>query len=323
MRLKVYAPATSANLNVGFDVLGLALAPTDGRLLGDLVTLEAGASGDPPFTLKVEGPFAHALPPDPAENLSTLCWARFCEALSARGISPRPLTLTLEKGLPIGSGLGSSACSVVATLHGLNRFHGDPLTRGELLGLMGAMEGRVSGSIHYDNVAPSYLGGLQLIMLEGEQRSVPLPSFESWRWVLTYPGVSLSTAQARGALPPHYPLADCISYGRALAGFVHACHSGDEALAGRLMRDVIAEPYRAPLIPGLASLRAYAADQEEVLATGISGAGPTLFGLVKSEAAAEKLADWMRAQLIASEAGFTVTCTLDALGARALEEEIR
>lgn len=320
MSLKVYAPATSANLNVGFDVLGLALQPTDGSLLGDIVTIEPGEERGPSLELEVTGPFAHKLPQDPSDNLISASWISFREALRLRGAEPMPLRLTLHKGLPVGSGLGSSACSVVAALHGLNLAHGEPLSRGELLTLMGSMEGRVSGSVHYDNVAPSYLGGLQLVLAEGEQMSCPLPCFERWRWVLCYSGVSLSTAQARGALPSHYTLSDCLSYGRALAGFIHACHTGDEALALGLMRDVIAEPYRAPLTPGLRRLRRYVEGTGELLVTGISGAGPTLFALVNGDEHAARLAEWMRAHLIERDEGFVVICKADQRGARSLEE---
>jgi len=319
MSLKVYAPATCANLNVGFDVLGVALQPIDGSLLGDVVTIEEGSIDTPTPVLYVEGPFAHRLPHDPAKNLASVGWRRFNELLKEKGVKQRPLRLTLNKALPVGSGLGSSACSVVATLHGLNLSYGEPLTRGELLRLMGELEGSVSGAVHYDNVAPSYLGGLQLIMQEGAQLSGQLPCFDDWRWVLCNPGTSLSTAEARAVMPSHYPREDCLSYGRSLASFIHALHTQDHALATRLLRDVIAEPYRAPLLPALTRLRAYASEQPKLLATGISGAGPTLFALVHCEELAGRVASWMRANLIESEEGFTVVCSLDQRGARQIE----
>ena len=323
MGLTVYAPATSANLNVGFDVLGLALKPLEGGYLGDHVELIERAEGAPEFELKLRGRFAQRLPPDPELNVVTSCWRHFKEALSARGEPVKPVQLTLYKELPVGSGLGSSACSVVAALLALNIAHGAPLSEAELLRLMGTLEGSVSGSVHYDNVAPSYLGGLQLIMGEGEPLSYTLPHFAEWRWVLCYPGTSLSTSEARGALPSAYPLSDCLSYGRSLAGFVHACHVGDEGLAARLMRDVIAEPYRAPLIQGLGALRAYEAEREGVLASGISGAGPTLFGVARTSGEAEALEAWMRDALIQGPEGFTLICELDPHGAREVRGETR
>ena len=86
------------------------------------------------------------------------------EQLKLRGGNLKPLRLTLEKNMPIGSGLGSSACSIVAALVALNQFHDSPFSKVELLEMMGELEGRISGSIHYDNVAPCYLGGVQFMV---------------------------------------------------------------------------------------------------------------------------------------------------------------
>lgn len=156
MGVVAYAPASSANLSVGFDVLGAALAPIDGSLLGDRVLVEEGTS---PFSLSSVGHYAHKLPDDPKKNILYDCWVGYGEALVKRGLALKPLHMVLEKNLPVGSGLGSSACSVVAALEGLNAFHDNALNQHDLLLLMGEMEGRISGSVHYDNVAPSYLGG--------------------------------------------------------------------------------------------------------------------------------------------------------------------
>src|SRR5690606_6698512 len=149
-----YAPASSANLSVGFDVLGAALAPVDGSLLGDRVQVKAA---DVAFALSSVGRYAHKLPDDPKKNILYDCWVAYGEALEKRGLTMQPLEMVLEKNLPVGSGLGSSACSVVAALEGLNAFHGSPLNEHDMLLLMGEMEGRISGSVHYDNVAPCYL----------------------------------------------------------------------------------------------------------------------------------------------------------------------
>ncbi|MNX28374.1 Homoserine kinase [compost metagenome] len=153
-----YAPASSANLSVGFDVLGAALAPVDGSLLGDRVQVKAA---DVAFALSSVGRYAHKLPDDPKKNILYDCWLAYGEALEKRGLTLKPLAMVLEKNLPVGSGLGSSACSVVAALEGLNAFHGAPLNEHDMLLLMGEMEGKISGSVHYDNVAPCYLGGMR------------------------------------------------------------------------------------------------------------------------------------------------------------------
>ena len=185
--VKVYAPASSANMSVGFDVLGAAVTPVDGSLLGDTVTVEAAAS----FSLNNVGRFASKLPSDPRENIVYQCWERFCQEIGKNV----PVAMTLEKSMPIGSGLGSSACSVVAALVAMNEHCGKPLNNSRLLGLMGELEGRISGSIHYDNVAPCFLGGMQLMIEENGIISQQVPGFDEWLWVLAYPGIKVSTAE--------------------------------------------------------------------------------------------------------------------------------
>ncbi len=138
--------------------------------------------------------------------------------------------------MPIGSGLGSSACSVVAALVAMNEHCGKPLNDTRLLALMGELEGRISGSIHYDNVAPCFLGGMQLMIEENGIISQQVPGFDEWLWVLAYPGIKVSTAEARAILPAQYRRQDCIAHGRHLAGFIHACYSRQPQLAAALMK---------------------------------------------------------------------------------------
>lgn len=313
-----YAPASSANLSVGFDVLGAALAPIDGSLLGDRVQVQVA---DSPFSLTAKGRYAHKLPADPHSNILYDCWLAYGEALEKRDLALRPLTMVLEKNLPVGSGLGSSACSVVAALEGLNAFHGKPLDEHALLLLMGEMEGKISGSIHYDNVAPCYLGGMQLALEEGQVISQGIPVFESWYWVVCYPGTVVSTAAARAILPAQYRRQDCLTYGRRLAAFVHASYTQQEALAVSVLKDVIAEPYRAALIEGFANVRAQG-EQNGALASGISGSGPTVFVVMKELAQAQRMQAWMETHFVQNEDGFAQICKLDMVGARVTGSEL-
>ena len=147
----VYAPASIGNVSVGFDVLGAAVSPIDGTLLGDRVEVKTGSEA---FTLNTAGRFVSKLPADPRENIVYDCWVVFGRELKKKDVELKPVEMTLEKNMPIGSGLGSSACSIVAALDALNRFHKQPLNEMELLALMGEMEGKISGGVHYDNVAP-------------------------------------------------------------------------------------------------------------------------------------------------------------------------
>ncbi len=307
--VKVYAPASIGNVSVGFDVLGAAVSPADGSLLGDCVSVERASQ----FSLENAGSFVSKLPARAQDNIVYQCWERFCEELGEQ-IS---VAMMLEKNMPIGSGLGSSACSVVAALVALNEFCDRPLEQTRLLALMGELEGRISGSVHYDNVAPCYLGGMQLMIEEQGIISQSVPCFEEWLWVMAYPGIKVSTAEARAILPAQYRRQDCISHGRGLAGFIHACHSGQPALAATLMRDVIAEPYRAKLLPGFAEARR-AVGEIGALACGISGSGPTLFAVCDKQETAQRTADWLSQHYLQNDEGFVHICRLDTAGARVL-----
>lgn len=310
MDVVVYAPASIGNVSVGFDVLGAAVSPIDGTLLGDRVLVSQGTEA---FTLSTAGNFVSKLPTDPKENIVYDCWRVFARELDRKGEALLPVAMTLEKNMPIGSGLGSSACSIVAALDALNRFHGEPLDEMELLALMGEMEGQISGGIHYDNVAPCYLGGLQLMLEELGIISQEVPCFDEWYWVMAYPGIKVSTAEARSILPSQYRRQDVIAHGRNLAGFVHACHSNQPELAAKMIKDVIAEPYREKLLPGFADARKYATSAG-ALATGISGSGPTLFSVCKEKDIAERVARWLEQNYVQNEEGFVHVCRLDKQG---------
>lgn len=315
MMLRVYAPASSANISVGFDTLGAAISPIDGSLLGDVVQIEAISSG---FELESAGYFVRKLPKEPQKNIVYQAYVLFSERLKLRNLKVRSIRLTLEKNMPIGSGLGSSACSIVAALVALNEFHQQPFSKMELLEMMGELEGRISGSIHYDNVAPCYLGGVQLMVQSLGNISQKLPFFDNWYWVLAYPGIEVSTAEARAILPKNYSRQDVIDHGRHLGSFVHACHTQQENLAALMMQDVIAEPYREQLLPNYAVVKQGCRDLG-ALATGISGSGPTIFAITPDLMTANKVSTYLEKEYLQNNEGFVHICQVDNQGARQLD----
>ena len=307
--VKIYAPASIGNVSVGFDVLGAAVSPIDGSLLGDCVTVEQADT----YSLTTLGRFVNKLPSDPEQNIVYQCWKLFCETVG----KTIPVAMTLEKNMPVGSGLGSSACSVVAALVAMNEFSGNPLSEHQLLLLMGELEGRISGSVHYDNVAPCYLGGLQLMLEEQGIISQSVPAFDEWYWVMAYPGIKVSTAEARAILPSQYAKADIVRHGRLLGGFIHACHSRQPKLAIAMMQDIVAEPYRTQLLPGFAQARERSL-AAGALACGISGSGPTLFAICDTLMAAEHVKEQLVNHYLQNDEGFVHICRLDTAGARKL-----
>lgn len=316
MAVTAYAPASIGNLSVGFDVLGGALSPVDGSLLGDKVTVDASSSGE--FELSCSGEFVDKLPQDPQQNIVYDCYLMFSKELAELGKTATPVQMHLEKHLPIGSGLGSSASSIVAAFAALNEYFERPFNAHQLLKMMGELEGQISGSIHYDNVAPCYLGGIQLMLEREDNISESLPVIDDWYWVSTYPGITISTAEARAILPQHYSREDVIDHGRHLGTFVHALYKGDTKLAGESIRDVVAEPYRKQLIPGFDYMREYMMSRG-AHAVGISGSGPSVFVIVDSLEKAKEMDKWMRDNFIQTERGFSHICRIDTQGTRVVD----
>lgn len=318
MSVVAYAPASTANVSVGFDVLGGALTPIDGSPLGDRVFIDKGETA---FSLTCTGPYSHKLPEDHQSNIVYDCYLAYQAALQKLNKTVLPVAMTLEKNLPVGSGLGSSSSSIVAALEALNAWHDYALDEHIMLTIMGEMEGKISGSVHYDNVAPCYLGGMQLMINEGGEISQKIPSFKEWYWVVAYPGITISTSAARDILPSQYRLSDALTYGRRLGAYVHACYSGQPALAASMLKDVIAEPYRSQLIPGFDQARLFA-EQSGALAMGISGSGPTVFAVMNDLSQAELLKNWLTDNFLQNEEGFCHICHLDEQGARVLGKEL-
>lgn len=307
--ISMYAPASIGNFCVGFDSLGAAVAPIDGTLLGDVVHAEAAEKD----AFECSGPYASFLPTNAEENLAFQCLQHFREMVAP---TMAAVKLTLEKRLPIGSGLGSSACSVVATFAALNAYANTQLSQIEMIELMADFEGKVSGARHYDNITPCYLGGLQLTAELVPNRAMAVPVNDDWFYVIAYPGFALNTKKARGVLPKTQSTHDAVCFAQRLSAYVLLMQTGrfDEALA--LMQDPIAEPYRAELIAGFAEAKAALPGIGAELVS-ISGAGPTLFAICKSHQVAEQCQQWLQENYL-NEHGFSHICKLDNLGTRAL-----
>ncbi|WP_394175017.1 homoserine kinase [Thalassotalea litorea] len=312
MMIKVFAPASIGNVSVGFDVLGMAVQPINGELLGDIVAIE-GCDGA--NQLVMEGPFVDKLPKDPKENIVFTCIELFQQAMTDNKQAFDWVKLTLEKRMPVGSGLGSSACSIVAALVALNEYYQQPFNQAQLLAMMGQMEAQISGSLHYDNVAPCYLGGLQLMVNDTQIISREIPSFKQCYFVMAYSGINVSTKAAREVLPEQYDKATAIEFGQNLATFIDACYRQDLSQAMTHLKDVLAEPYRASLLPGFDACR-QGVSELGALASGISGSGPTMFVVSDDKEKAEQIKTFLQENYLQSSEGFVYICQTDVHGAR-------
>ncbi|MFT6085600.1 MAG: homoserine kinase [Glaciecola sp.] len=306
---KAFAPASIGNVSLGFDLMGAALQPIDGTQLGDWVAVTDADE----FSLSADGAFADRLPPGSENNIVTKCYIFFQNKLRSIAKSPLKVKLHLHKALPIGSGLGSSASSIVAAFYALNEHAGKPFSQDELLVMMGELEGQISGSVHYDNVAPSYIGGLVLMTGEASPVAVKLPCFDNWYWVVCYSGITVSTAEARRLLPKHYALSETLDFGRQLSVFVHSLYTQNETLAAKMMTDVIAEQHRKVLLPRFDDARA-ACMASNALAFGISGSGPTVFAVAKELDEAKTMQAWLEKEYIQNKDGFSHICQLGDKG---------
>ncbi|MDE0022994.1 MAG: homoserine kinase [Spirochaetaceae bacterium] len=289
-RVTAFAPATVANVGSGFDVLGFAVERP-----GDTVKARR-REGAGVNLLDVTGDGGR-LPRD-ASNTAVVAAGRLLERLG----EPFGVDLVLHKGMPLASGLGSSAASAAAALHAVNRLAGDPLAAEELLPCALAAEQVAAGTGHADNAAPALLGGFVLIRSTAPLDLVRLPVPDGLAVALLSPDVEIPTEAARRILRKQIPLADAVSQWGNLAALVASLYAGDLALMGRSLGDLVAEPVRAVLIPGFAAVKE-AALQAGAIGCSISGAGPAVFALAASLAKAGTVAEAMRQAF--ADAGLT------------------
>jgi len=269
MSVLVHSPATLSNLGCGFDVLGLALAaPYD--------AVRVARSAQPGVRIAHLDPYQ--LPTDPARNVAGVALRALLQA------APEAVGFDVEitKGIKPGSGVGSSAASAVGAVVGANALLGNRFTKMELLDFAMAGEAVASGARHADNLAPALFGGFTLVRaLEPVPDIVALAAPPLWVAVV-HPQIEVKTSDARKVLPATVPLALAVRQWANVAGLVAGFLTADYALIGRSLDDYIVEPARRALIPGLAEARRRAL-AAGAIGGGISGSGPSIFMLNKSE----------------------------------------
>jgi homoserine kinase len=280
---EAFAPATVANLGVGFDILGLAL-----REPGDVVRVVRRP--EPGVVIEhIEGDQG-LLPRDPLKNTAGIAASHVLKRI---GVS-EGISLRLHKRLPLASGLGSSAASAVAAAVAVNALFGEPLARADLLPACLEGEATVSG-YHADNVAPCLFGGITLVMGTNADQIASLPVPPGVFLALVTPDVAVPTVEARAVLPRTIPLHHLVSQTAAVARLVDAIHRHDvRAMAVAMEQDCVVEPARRHMMPRLQQVR-QAAKNSGALGVVISGAGPTLCAVCDDEQTAKTVAQTMEA----------------------------
>ncbi len=257
MKVKVTVPATTANLGPGFDCLGLALD------LSNTFELETADPGV--LSITAEGEGAAALPRD-ASNLVIEAAHLLFDAVGKR---PSGLRLHCHNLIPVGSGLGSSAAAILGGMLAANGVLGSPLTPEEVLDLAIRYEG------HPDNVAPAMMGGLILGVRDGETWLLEPIAMPPMQVAYVLPDFDFPTTAARDALPTAVSMADAIFNAGRVGLLVRALAAGDFAKLAVAMQDRLHQPYRIPLVPGMAAAME-AAQHAGAAGVAISGAGPSL-----------------------------------------------
>lgn len=281
-RAEAYAPATVANLGVGFDIMGMALQEP-----GDYVEVEI--TDTPGVEIyAIEGDDGQ-LPRDASKNTAGVAALSVLRSLG----ETCGIRMKIRKGLPLASGLGSSAASAVGAAVAVNAVLGSPLSAIELLPACLDGEALVSG-YHADNVAPCLLGGIRLVPNVSVSETYQLPIPESLYLALITPDIAVPTALARSALPTSVSLRDMVWQTGAVARLLTAIFQGDiRTMATAMESDRVVEPSREHLMPLLREMRRVA-KQEGAYGLVISGAGPTLCALCDQKEIAERVANTLK-----------------------------
>lgn len=304
-----FAPGGVGNVGPGLDILGLAVEGA-----GDAVRAEWTREPG----LHVRDPGHPSLPSDPARHTSALAGRAVLAAADAPAIGGRGIALTVRKGLPLCGGQGGSAASAVAGAVAVNALLGEPLDRRALLEACLVAEEEVAGR-HLDNIAPSLMGGIVLIRSMQPTDVVALPVPDELIVVLVRPEQQMRTADARVVLPDSLPRDLALHQAAQVGALVAALALGDYALLGRAIEDRIAEPVRAPLLPGFVEAKA-AALAAGALGCSISGSGPTAFALTRGRESGERVAAAMTAAYAAAgQQSEARVAPVDRVGARLIE----
>ena len=266
-----FAPASIGNVGVGFDMLGLALEGVGDRVVARRIDEPGVRIAE---VRGLDGELHPYLSTDPDHNTASIA----AKALWHDYGDGHGVELKVHKGVPLQSGMGSSAASAVAAAYAVNQLLGTPLPVEDLLSYALAGEQYASGGLHADNVAPSLLGGMVFCPQVLLPDTVNLPTPHGVSAVLVHPELQVNTAHARRKLAKAYSMEQWLEQQAYFGGFVAACATNDLDLMRRTLKDVIIEPQRGAAVPCFEAIRD-AAERSGALGCSLSGSGPSVFAL--------------------------------------------
>jgi homoserine kinase len=293
--VKAFAPATVANVGCGFDVLGFAIYGP-----GDCVT--ATLSDEPGVRITSITGEDGKLPLAAEKNTAGLAVLALLKQLNRPGTG---VELAIEKKMPLGSGLGSSAASSAAAVSAVNRLLGEPFSTDELLPFAVQGELAASGTPHADNVAAALFGGFVLVKTHQPPDVIPLPTPPKLHCTIIHPHIEIETKQSRLILKKEIQLQKAITQWANMGALVAGLYREDYDLIGRSLHDEIIEPVRSVLIPGFSRMKQAALDAG-ALGCSISGSGPSLFALSRSRKIAEEAGRRMGNELTGIDLEFDI-----------------
>ncbi len=290
--IKIFCPATIANLSCGFDVLGTCL-----ENVGDeMIIRKTNQKG-----IRITKIIGSNLPLETDKNVAGVAGLALLNEVDC----DFGFEIEIYKNIKTGSGIGSSAASAAGAVFGINELLGKPFSRKELVQF--AMQGEIlaSGSAHADNVAPCLLGGFTLVRSSKPLDIVRIESPSELYATVVHQHIELKTSDMRDILPQNIALKSAIAQWGNVGGLISGLHTSDYELIGRSLQDEIVEPLRGKFIPHFDEIKNIALENG-ALGSGISGSGPSIFALSKGKENAEKVAKVMQSVLEKTKIEFDI-----------------
>jgi len=306
--IKLFCPATVANICCGFDVLGLCL-----NTIGDEMIIHK----TPEKGIRITKITGADLPFEPEKNVAGVAALALIKELNP----DFGFDIEIHKKIKAGSGIGSSAASASGVVFGINELLGKPFTRAELVQFAMKGEALASGSEHADNIAPALLGGFTLIRGYNPLDVIRIESPSELYVTVIHPQIELKTSEMRAVLKPEISLKSAITQWGNLGGLIAGLYTEDYDLIQRSLHDEIVEPLRSPFIPNFELIKK-AALKNGALGCGISGSGPSIFALSKGIEAANTIAFVMNELFSKTDIPFEIHVSkIDSKGIRIINQE--